>query len=100
LAKGLNPLIQVESVVGDLKSEELVKEAVSRAITLFGGLNYAVNAAGITGNVLPTHEMSFEDYKNVQQVNLEGLWICEREELKAMLLSQDPIDGYVKNPMR
>jgi NAD(P)-dependent dehydrogenase (short-subunit alcohol dehydrogenase family) len=66
---------------------------VSHVITLFGELNYAVNAAGITGKSIGTAEMDFEEYQRVQRINMEGVWLCERAELKVML-EQEPIDGY------
>lgn len=97
--KALNAAVQIESVVGDLNSEEFVDKSVSKAITLFGGLNYAVNVAGIAGILRPTNEMEFEEYRATQKINMEGLWLCERAELRAML-AQDLQDGLVQNSDR
>jgi NAD(P)-dependent dehydrogenase (short-subunit alcohol dehydrogenase family) len=97
--KALNAAVQIESVVGDLNSEEFVDKSVSKAITLFGALNYAVNVAGIAGVTRPTNEMELEEYRATQQINMEGLWLCERAEIRAML-AQDLKDGFVQNSDR
>ena len=94
LAKEVNSAIKIEAVVGDLTSEDFVDELVSEVVKSFGGLNYAVNAAGIAGKSLATDEMEFEEYRVVQRINMEALWFCERAEIRAML-EQDLIDGYV-----
>src|SRR5271155_2265162 len=93
LTEELNPQVQLECVVGDLTSEEFVNKAVSQAIDAFGALHYAVNAAGISGKSMGTDEMGFEEYRRVQRVNMESVWLCERAELKAMLRN-DLVDGY------
>jgi len=94
LAKEVNSTIQIEVVVGDLTSEEFVEELLSEVVKSFGGLNYAVNAAGISGKSLATDEMEFEEYRVVQRTNMEALWFCERAEIRVML-EQDLVDGYV-----
>ena len=83
---------QIDYVVGDLTDEKNALAAVSRAVAQFGRLDYAVNIAGITGKVLTTDVSELDDFRQVQQVNVESLWLCEREELKVML-SQDTMDG-------
>ena len=93
LAKAANSVIQIKAVVGDLTSEDFVEELVSEVVKTFGGLTYAVNAAGITGKSLATDEMEFEDYREVQRINMEALWLCERAEIRVML-EQDLMDGY------
>ena len=94
LAKEVNSTIQIEVVVGDLTSEEFVEELLSEVVKSFGELNYAVNAAGISGKSLATDEMEFEEYRVVQRTNMEALWFCERAEIRVML-EQDLVDGYV-----
>ena len=86
-------------MVGDLNSEEFVDKSVSKAITLFGGLDYAVNTAGVAGVTRSTNEMEFEEYRATQKINMDGLWLCERAEIRAML-AQDLKDGCVQNSDR
>jgi NAD(P)-dependent dehydrogenase (short-subunit alcohol dehydrogenase family) len=93
LAKAANSEIQIKAVIGDLRSEDFVEELVSEVVKTFDGLTYAVNAAGITGKSLATDEMEFEHYREVQRINIEALWLCERAEIRVML-EQDLVDGY------
>jgi NAD(P)-dependent dehydrogenase (short-subunit alcohol dehydrogenase family) len=93
LAKEANSAIEIEALVGDLRSEDFVEELVAEVVKTFGGLNYAVNAAGVTGKSLATDEMEFEEYRVVQRINMEALWLCERAEIRAML-EQELTDGY------
>ena len=91
-ARQVNPNVQIEYVVGNLTSEEFVQAVVSRGVARFGRIDYAVNVAGITGELLATHATELEEYRQVQKVNVESLWLCERAELRVML-SQEPIEG-------
>ena len=83
---------QIEAVVGDLSSEEFVEHLFSQTKSVFGRLDYAVNCAGVGGGAGPTAELTFADFKKAQAVNFEGLWLCERAELR-MMLEQDIVDG-------
>jgi NAD(P)-dependent dehydrogenase (short-subunit alcohol dehydrogenase family) len=93
MVNALNKEVTVESLVGDVASEQFVQELITQCLSTFGQLNYAVNAAGISGVSKGTGEMEFEEYKQVQGVNTEGTWLCERAEIRAML-EQEPINGY------
>lgn len=55
-----------------------------------------MNCAGISGTMGRIDEIGFEDYRRCLEVNLDALWLCEREELKGMM-AQDPIHGYDKS---
>jgi NAD(P)-dependent dehydrogenase (short-subunit alcohol dehydrogenase family) len=92
MAKDLKAHAQIAVVVGDLSSEEFVDRLFSHTKSVFGRLDYAVNCAGVGGGVGPTAELTFADFKKAQAVNFEGLWLCERAELR-MMLEQDIVDG-------
>jgi NAD(P)-dependent dehydrogenase (short-subunit alcohol dehydrogenase family) len=94
-AKSLNPDVEIESLVGDLSTspEEFVSKLVQWTIHCFGRLDYAVNCAGISGTMGRIDELGFDNYRRCLEVNLDALWLCEREELKCMM-EQDPINGY------
>jgi NAD(P)-dependent dehydrogenase (short-subunit alcohol dehydrogenase family) len=80
LAKEVNHDISVETIVGDVSSLEFVEQLMSHVMSSFGRLDYGVNCAGISGTATATGEMDFEDYRKVQRVNADGLWLCERGE--------------------
>lgn len=74
------------NVTSDTEVENMVEQGVKR----FGAIHYAVNSAGITSNPRArTHEMPIASWDQVQEVNLRGVWLCERAELKQMI-SQEP----------
>lgn len=63
------------------------------AITSFGRVDYAVNAAGVLGASKRSHEMSVEEFDNVLNVDYRGCWLCSREELKYMV-GQEPLPSH------
>jgi NAD(P)-dependent dehydrogenase (short-subunit alcohol dehydrogenase family) len=93
-ARQVNAGVQIEYVVGDLTAEGTVHDAVSRTVARFGRLDYAVNTAGITGKLLSTDVSELEDFRLVQQVNVESLWLCQRAELRVMLAQEMTAEGY------
>jgi NAD(P)-dependent dehydrogenase (short-subunit alcohol dehydrogenase family) len=69
----------------DVSSEAAVREAVSRCVSGFGGLDHAVNAAAIEGESVPLHEVEAVDFERTQQVNVRGVFFCMKYQLAAML---------------
>lgn len=64
---------------------------VAKAVTSFGRVDYACNAAGI---LLPgpTDKVSVAAWDRQQQVNLRGTWLCQRAQIKQML-QQEPLQA-------
>ncbi len=61
-------------------------EAVVRhAVDTYGGLNYAVNNAGIGGAQAPTGELDIDDWRRVIDINLNGVLYGMRYQIPAML---------------
>jgi NAD(P)-dependent dehydrogenase (short-subunit alcohol dehydrogenase family) len=48
-----------------------------------------VNNAGIRGPITNTDETSEEDWSNLIDVNLTGVWRCQKEAVKVMLKQED-----------
>src|SRR3546814_11191636 len=65
---------------GDVGSEEDVRAMVDAAVSAFGGLQGAVNAAGVpqVGKLL--HDVDIEEWDRCHRVNLSGLFICNKSE--------------------
>jgi NAD(P)-dependent dehydrogenase (short-subunit alcohol dehydrogenase family) len=74
------------AVVCDVSDEASVMNAVSACVQRYGSLNYAVNCAGIggTSTARPFAEFATEDYDRIIAVNLRGVFLCMREQLKVM----------------
>lgn len=69
----------------DVSDEVAVKEMVANAISTYGHLDAAFNAAGINGGFTSTVDCSVENWDAVMSVNLRGLWFCLKYELQHML---------------
>ena len=62
-----------------------VEAAVAKAVETFGRLDCAFNNAGIGGAAKLTHEYSDEEWNRVIAINLTGVWLCMRAEIRQML---------------
>src|SRR4051812_33268578 len=68
---------------GDVSSAADVEQFVDAALARFGRLDGAFNNAGINqyGRL---DEVSEEDFDRIMAVNVKGVWLCLREQIKAM----------------
>ncbi len=70
----------------DVTQAEEVQAMVAAAVAAFGGLDAAVNNAGIAGSFQQRlHEADDAMFERVLGVNLRGVWHCMKAELAAML---------------
>lgn len=72
----------VEANVADPASVEAM---VKFAVDTFGGLDIAVNNAGIGGDQLPVGDLTVDGWLKVIGVNLNGVFYCMHSEIPAML---------------
>ena len=72
------------AVTGDVADEGDVDDQVQAAHDWLGTLDVAVNAAGIGGARLPVEEYSLSDWQDVLAVDLTGVFLCLRAELRLM----------------
>lgn len=73
-------------VSANLVSEDAAQSAVRCAVEKFGGLDVAVNCAGIGAAGVPTHEMGLEQCRKVLDVNLVSVFLCVKYQLAQFLL--------------
>jgi NAD(P)-dependent dehydrogenase (short-subunit alcohol dehydrogenase family) len=80
---------RLSSVVIDVASEESVKDGVAEAVSVLGGLDALVNAAGIlrSSHFLDT---TLADFEQVLRINLVGTFLVIREALPALRGGNDP----------
>ena len=77
------------AIVGDVRSEEQVLDAVARTVAAFGGLDILVNnasAISLTG----TLETELKRFDLMHQVNARGTFLCSRACLPHLLRSANP----------
>ncbi len=73
------------AVEADVSDEASVIAMVDHAISQFGGLDGACNAAGVPQRGKPLHEVDLEEWDRCHGVNLRGLFLCNKYQIKAML---------------
>jgi len=84
----------------DVASLEDIEALVTRTLEVFEKLDGAFNNAGITqGGLL--HEVSEADFDRLFEVNVKGVWLCLREELRVMreagagsIVNTSSVGGY------
>lgn len=72
-------------VQGDVTDEAHVQRAVSEAVSLRGGLNFAFNNAGIELGGVPTADATVAQYRQVMDINVLGVLLAMKHQIPAML---------------
>ena len=68
----------------DVSDESSVRDLVAEIVSSFGRLDVAFNNAGTLGEPGATGDCSTANFDRVLAVNLRGVWLCMREELRQM----------------
>lgn len=69
----------------DVSKDFEVKNAIEKASIHFGGIDYAFNNAGIEGQQAMTPDCTVENWEQVINVNLKGVWLCMKYQISQML---------------
>jgi NAD(P)-dependent dehydrogenase (short-subunit alcohol dehydrogenase family) len=62
-----------------------VEALVNTVVNSYGRLDYAHNNAGIATIGVPLHELEEEVWDKVLAVNLKGVWLCMKYEIRQLL---------------
>ncbi|MFT5327595.1 MAG: NAD(P)-dependent dehydrogenase (short-subunit alcohol dehydrogenase family) [Planctomycetaceae bacterium] len=69
--------VKTAAIQADVSNPEDVDAMVARAIDEFGKIDILFNNAGI--NIRgPIDELSYEEFQKVQDINVNGVWLCAR----------------------
>lgn len=79
----------------DVSQESDVKAMVDFTVKKFGHLDYAYNNAGIQSPVTKTEDLSLDEYDKVLDINLKGIFLSMKYELKQM--SKQHSQGAIVN---
>lgn len=69
----------------DVSQAVQVEALVRKTVEKFGRLDVAFNNAGIEGSWLPIVEQLEEDWDRLIAINLKGVWLCLKYEIRQML---------------
>lgn len=69
----------------DVSVSAEVQHLMQQTIARYGRLDYACNNAGIGGEAALTADYSEESWDKVISINLTGVWLCMKYEIKEML---------------
>ena len=69
--------VKAVAIAADVSNPEDVDAMVTKAIDEFGQIDILFNNAGI--NIRgPIDELSYEEFRKVQDINVDGVWLCAR----------------------
>ena len=83
-------------VATDVTYEGQVKTLFGAVREAFGRLDLLLNNAGMGGPPVPFDELTFEQWRKVAAVNLDGAFLCAREAF-ALMKAQEPMGGRIIN---
>ncbi len=69
----------------DVSDPKAVAEAAEASVTSLGRLDILVCSAGVTGATAPVQSFPIESWQQVIDINLNGLFYCNRATIPAML---------------
>ncbi len=72
-------------VKADVSKATEVETLVQKTVDQFGRLDVAFNNAGIEGVLAPIVRQSEEDWDRTIDINLKGVWLCLKYEIRQML---------------
>ncbi|MFN2298108.1 MAG: SDR family oxidoreductase [Anaerolineales bacterium] len=76
---------RVQFVHCDVSQSADAEAAVRAAVDRFGRLDAAFNNAGMEGELAPTAECDEENWDRILAVDLKGVWLCMRAEIRQFL---------------
>jgi NAD(P)-dependent dehydrogenase (short-subunit alcohol dehydrogenase family) len=72
-------------VKADVSIASEIEGLIQKSVEKFGSLDVAFNNAGIEGVWLPIIRQSEEDWDRTIDINLKGVWLCLKYEIRQML---------------
>jgi NAD(P)-dependent dehydrogenase (short-subunit alcohol dehydrogenase family) len=76
---------KADFVQTDVSDPNQVQAVIGKIVSNHGRLDCAFNNAGIEGDVIETHESSERNFDRLMAINVKGVWLCLKYEIRQML---------------
>ena len=83
-------------IVCDVSNPESVKSLFAQIKSTFGRLDLLFNNAGVVAPGVPLEDVKIEDWQNVINVNISGVFYCTQQAF-ALMKTQKPMGGRIIN---
>ena len=90
----------------DVTIENEVEKAIKATIDKYGRIDFAFNNAGVHLDFVPIHELKEELWDTIVDVNMKGVWLSMKYEIREMLkqksgviINMSSMGGLVGNPV-
>jgi NAD(P)-dependent dehydrogenase (short-subunit alcohol dehydrogenase family) len=83
-------------VPGDVSDEASVQAMFAKVVSHFGRLDLLFNNAGVNAPGVALEDLSLDQWQNVVDINLTGMFLCIREAFRVMKV-QTPRGGRIIN---
>lgn len=80
----------------DVSDPGSVEQLFATTVASFGRLDLLFNNAGVSAPGIPLEDLSFEQWKNVVDINLTGVFLCIQQAFRVMK-AQTPKGGRIIN---
>jgi NAD(P)-dependent dehydrogenase (short-subunit alcohol dehydrogenase family) len=80
----------------DVSKPESVKSLFAQIKSTFGRLDLLFNNAGVLAPGVPLEDITIEDWRNVVDVNISGVFYCTQQAF-ALMKTQSPMGGRIIN---
>lgn len=77
--------IEIKTLEMDCSNESSIESGILETVKAFGRIDIAVNNAGIGSGEYTTANMPTDMWNKVIGLNLNGVWMCQRAQIKQML---------------
>ena len=81
----------------DVANENDVRSLVERTVETYGRLDYAFNNAGIEQTMAPLTEQTVEEFDQIMNINVRGVWLSMKYEIPVMKKNGVGVGGAIVN---
>ena len=81
----------------DVANEASVKSLIEKTIDSYHRLDYAFNNAGIEQTMAPLTEQTVEEFDQIMNINVRGVWLSMKYEIPVMIKNGIGVGGAIVN---